>query len=200
MLFKQRFWAGIADGSVTLAYRRWKRAAARVGARHRTPAGVIEIVEVSVVNEAEIGAEDARRAGFANRAEVLASLTRREGEIYRIEFRYIGKDPREGLRERDRLTRAEMSKVTTRLRRLDCASGSGSWTLAVLELIEQHPGEPAADLAAELGRERLPLKRDVRKLKELGLTESLTVGYRLSPRGRAVLAALRPGPRASHRV
>jgi hypothetical protein len=27
----------------------------------------------------------------------------------------------------------------------------------------------------------------VRKLKELGLTESLAVGYRLSPRGRRVL-------------
>jgi ribosomal protein S19E (S16A) len=27
----------------------------------------------------------------------------------------------------------------------------------------------------------------VRKLKELGLTESLEVGYRLSPRGRALL-------------
>ena len=30
----------------------------------------------------------------------------------------------------------------------------------------------------------------VRKLKALGLTESLEVGYRLSPRGAAVLAAL----------
>lgn len=31
------------------------------------------------------------------------------------------------------------------------------------------------------------IKRDVRKLKALGLTESLEVGYRLSPRGRAYL-------------
>ena len=37
------------------------------------------------------------------------------------------------------------------------------------------------------GRERHPFKTDVRKLKELGLTESLEVGYRLSPRGRALL-------------
>jgi transposase len=37
-------------------------------------------------------------------------------------------------------------------------------------------------------RERHPFKADVRKLKELGLTESLEVGYRLSPRGRALLA------------
>ena len=30
----------------------------------------------------------------------------------------------------------------------------------------------------------------MRKLKELGLTESLPIGYRLSPRGAAVLAHL----------
>lgn len=37
----------------------------------------------------------------------------------------------------------------------------------------------------------MPLfKRRVRQLKELGLTESLEVGYRLSPRGRAVLECL----------
>jgi biotin operon repressor len=48
----------------------------------------------------------------------------------------------------------------------------------------------AADLAAGLGRERAAFKADVRKLKELGLTESLEVGYRLSPRGRALLGRL----------
>jgi hypothetical protein len=37
--------------------------------------------------------------------------------------------------------------------------------------------------------ERLPFKANVRKLKALGLTESLDVGYRLSPRGEALLAA-----------
>ena len=40
---------------------------------------------------------------------------------------------------------------------------------------------------AELGRETLAWKADVRKLKEKGLTESLAIGYRLSPRGEAVL-------------
>jgi hypothetical protein len=33
----------------------------------------------------------------------------------------------------------------------------------------------------------MPFKLDVRKLKELGLTESLPIGYRLSPRGETVL-------------
>jgi Mn-dependent DtxR family transcriptional regulator len=60
----------------------------------------------------------------------------------------------------------------------------------VLELIRDRPEVRAPDLAASLGRETQPFKRDVRKLKELGLTESLERGYRLSPRGRAVLARL----------
>jgi hypothetical protein len=49
---------------------------------------------------------------------------------------------------------------------------------------------PAADLAETLGRQRMPFKLDVRKLKELGLTESLRPGYRLSPRGESVLARM----------
>ena len=48
----------------------------------------------------------------------------------------------------------------------------------------------AGDLADELGLERLAFKTDVRKLKALGLTESLPVGYRLSPRGQAWLDQL----------
>jgi ribosomal protein S19E (S16A) len=48
----------------------------------------------------------------------------------------------------------------------------------------------AADLAASVGRDKPSFKLDVRKLKELGLTESLEVGYRLSPQGRAVLDRL----------
>jgi DNA-binding IclR family transcriptional regulator len=64
----------------------------------------------------------------------------------------------------------------------------GPWTYAVLRAIAEHPGLRAADLAETFGRERLAFKRDVRKLKELGLTESLEIGYRISPRGQAVLS------------
>ena len=38
-----------------------------------------------------------------------------------------------------------------------------------------------------LGRETAPFKLDVRKLKNLGLTLSFRIGYRLSPRGEAYL-------------
>ena len=47
----------------------------------------------------------------------------------------------------------------------------------------------ASKLAARVGRETLPFKTDVRKLKKLGLTQSFEVGYELSPRGLAYLAS-----------
>jgi hypothetical protein len=47
----------------------------------------------------------------------------------------------------------------------------------------------APDLAASNGWETQAFKLDVRKLKNLGLTISLRVGYELSPRGREYLRA-----------
>ena len=46
----------------------------------------------------------------------------------------------------------------------------------------------STELAAAAGQERAYFKLRVRRLKALGLTESLEVGYRLSPRGAAYLA------------
>ena len=187
MLFAKRFWAGMADGSITVAFRRWKTARARAGAAHRTPVGVLRIDEVGVMDTSQISDSDARRAGFDDRGELLHSL-RGDGPVYRVAFHLEGPDPREALRERDELSEDEWADLQTRLDRLDAASRHGPWTRAVLELISERPEVRAADLAGVLGRERIPFKRDVRKLKELGLTESLERGYRLSPRGRALLA------------
>ncbi len=75
---------------------------------------------------------------------------------------------------------AERGELEARLERLDRASRHGPWTRTVLELIAARPEVRAPDLAAGLGLETQAFKRDVRKLKELGLTESLEVGYRLS--------------------
>jgi hypothetical protein len=50
-------------------------------------------------------------------------------------------------------------------------------------------------LARQAGADVLSFKRRVRRLKEPGLTESLEVGYRLSPRGRALLERLVGRPR-----
>jgi hypothetical protein len=45
----------------------------------------------------------------------------------------------------------------------------------------------STELAAQAGQERQFYKIRVRRLKALGLTESLEVGYRLSARGAAYL-------------
>jgi hypothetical protein len=190
VLFRQDFWPGLADGSVTLAFRRWKRPTVKAGGRLTTPAGVLAIDDVAVIEESDITDGDARRSGFGDRAGLLAELTGREGVLYRIAFHRVGEDPRIALRAQDALTEADVAEIGRRLGRLDAASAHGPWTEAVLRLIEARPAVRAGDLAESLGRERLAFKADVRKLKALGLTESLGVGYRLSPRGEAWLARL----------
>jgi hypothetical protein len=91
-------------------------------------------------------------------------------------------------------TSTELDAVLSRLVRLDAAS-SAPWTTAYLQLIGDRPGIVSRALARQVGAEVPPFKRRVRQLKELGLTESLEVGYRLSPRGRAVLDRLVHNPR-----
>jgi hypothetical protein len=190
MLFEQRLWAGLADGTVTVTFRRWKRPRARAGGRHRTPAGVLAVDAVAEVDPAAITEDDARAAGFGSRAALLVQLGRHgDGPVYRVDFHHAGADPRETLRRQADLTGEELAGLRARLDRLDRA-GDGPWTVATLRLIGDRPGVRAGDLAEAAGRERQPFKTDVRKLKELGLTESLEVGYRLSPRGRALLERL----------
>jgi hypothetical protein len=184
MLFRQETLRGIEAGEVTLAFRRWRRPTVKAGGTLRTRVGVLAIDSVEPVDEGSISDADARRAGSAGRADLIRRL-RPEGTLYRVEFRLAGPDPRIALRERADLDDAERSAIDARLARLDAASRHGPWTARVLDLIAERPATRAPDLAAELGRETAPFKADVRKLKELGLTESLERGYRLSPRGRA---------------
>jgi hypothetical protein len=191
VLFPLRVLDAIRDGRVDLAFRRWERARVRSGSRQRTAIGVLEVGSVEVVERSSLGDDDARRAGFESREELLAMLDERgRGEIHRIELRYAGADPRVELRAKADLSESELDEIARKLDRMDEASHHGPWTRAVLELIAKRPEVRAEELAAEMGREKLPFKRDVRKLKELGLTESLNPGYRLSPRGEAVLKRL----------
>ncbi|WP_395681008.1 hypothetical protein [Inquilinus sp.] len=187
MLFKRPVLGRIAAGDVTLAFRRWRRPTVRAGGTLTTPIGVLAIEAVDIVSDDQLSASDAHRAGFTGRDDLLAGLGPAEGELYRIAFRLQGADPREALREQDDLTPEDWAALRQRLDRLDRAAGHGAWTGAVLRLIGERPGTRASDLAAGFGRDTAAFKTDVRKLKALGLTESLEVGYRLSPRGRALL-------------
>ena len=191
MLLKRETLEGIAEGRITLAFRRWKRPTVRAGGELRTAIGVLGIDGVDAIAEGDITESNARAAGYPTRAALLAELNRRpEGDLYRVALHLAGDDPRTALREQDALDAEAVAAIAARLARFDRSSRHGPWTETVLRLIADSPGVRAPDLAASLGRDTQPFKRDVRKLKELGLTESLEVGYRLSPRGRAWLATL----------
>ncbi len=195
MLFQARFWPLIADGSVTVTFRRWKRQQVIAGHRYRTGHRIvgrmmIEVDAVREVDPAKITKADARRAGFPDAVTLVGQL---RGEpdlpVYRIAFHVVDEpDPRSVLAATADLSPADRSEINRRLDRLDRASSFGPWTRATLEVIAAQPATRAADLAAGFGRDTLPFKNDVRKLKNLGLTESLEVGYRLSPRGQAYRA------------
>ncbi len=183
--------AAIAEGRVDVVFRRWARPTVRTGGTLRTAEGVLDIVEVSPIELDEITDADAARAGYADAAAVVAALTRRDGTPYRIVVRPAGPDPRIALRSRAELEADELDGILRRLARLDAAAPGGPWTEPTLAIIERRSAVRAGDLAAELGRARDAFKVDVRKLKNLGLTISLVVGYELSPRGATVLGALR---------
>jgi hypothetical protein len=179
---------GIRAGDVDLAFRRWERPRVRAGTRLRTAVGLVEVVAVREVDPVALTARDATRAGLGLE-QLRAMLARREaGAAYRVELRFAGADPRVALRAR-RPDAAERATLAERLARYDRASPRGPWTAVTLAAIAERPATLAADLAAALGRDTTSFKRDVRKLKELGLTESLDVGYRLSPRGVAFLGS-----------
>jgi len=191
MLFRQDILQGIAEGRVTLAFRRWRRAPPANGSLLRSPVGVLSLDRVTVVDEGDITPEDVRRTGMS--VEELRLSISGEGRLLRIELRLAGDDPRVALRERVPEP-TELESIAARLARIDTASAT-PWATRYLQLIADQPAVVSHVLARQVQVEVPPFKRRVRQLKELGLTESLEVGYRLSLRGRAVLEHLAKKPR-----
>jgi hypothetical protein len=157
----------------------------KAGGSQRTRIGLIAFDAVKKVSR--VSDKDARRAGYASAEAMAKAWEGREGDLYRIELRLAGPDPRWALREA-LPTPEEQAALHERLTRM------GEWTYDYLQTIAEQPGVRAPDLAAGYGRVTRDFKLDVRKLKELGLTESLPIGYRLSPRGAATLSS-RPNAR-----
>lgn len=187
MLLKNDELARIRDGTVTLAFRRWRRPSVRTGGTLLTAVGQLEIIRVSIIVETDLAEDDARHAGYESLNDLLRDLNQRqEGAIYRIELGGIRPDPRVKLRE-SVPDEAGLSAIQKKLDGLDARSPTGPWTRQVLRLLADQPGVRAGTLARRLGLEKLEFKVRVRKLKTLGLTISLDTGYRLSPRGESVL-------------
>lgn len=195
MMIRPDTLAAIKAGDVDLAFRRWDRPRVVVGTRLRTRVGLLEVTSVDKVAPSRITAEEARRAGATSVIELRRMLeAKADRPVWRVGLRHAGADPREQLRAT--LPDAdEVTRILERLDRMDRLSAIGPWTRATLAVIDRSPTVRAPELAAELGRDTPSFKRDVRKLKELGLTESLDIGYRLSPRGVAVVDAESGTPR-----
>lgn len=188
MLIPARVVAGIVDGSVTRVYRRWSAPRAKAGGTQLTPAGVVAIDAVTEIGSTDLLTEaDARSCGERDLASLLKWLGKRpDDRIFRVDLHYAGADPRWQLREQ-LPDESELAEIARAVGRLDAAKVSGPWTRRILEWIRDNPGVVSTVLAGLLGRELQPMKTDIRKLKALGLTISLDVGYRLSPRGQAYL-------------
>ena len=192
MLLPIKVARGVADGSMSLAFRRWRRQDVQPGALFKTAAGVVRVDAVRRIDPAKITDRDAVKAGLRNADAVRSRLAGDDSvPTYKVTLSWAGEDPRVALRESDDLDDDEVAAIDARLERLDRASSHGAWTMHTLDLIRRRPLTRAPDLAAEVGRERDPFKIDVRKLKNLGLTISHPVGYELSPRGIAYLARTR---------
>src|SRR5438045_1400137 len=103
MQFEARLRQGIADGTITVAFRRWTRPQVVAGHRYRTGSGLAECVAIDHVALSSISAADARRAGHASRRAAIDDLRARgHAPIYRVEFRAVDEvDPRAALAATD---------------------------------------------------------------------------------------------------
>jgi hypothetical protein len=178
---------GIANGSITLVLRRWDKPRAKPGGTQRTVAGTIRVDDVAEhPGGYRVTAAQARAAGYPDAKSAQKDLDRRSAaHTYVIAVSYLAPDERPDLAADDELSADDVEAITTRLNRWDAATGP--WTRPYLEMIGANEAVRAPDLAARVGLDVPRFKRRVRQLKGLGLTISLDVGYRLSPRGRAYL-------------
>ena len=194
-----------SGGTTTVTFRRWRRAQARAGGRYRVSGLLLEADAVELVPVRAITDGDARVGGRVRPSSPVARLRRQPGEpledstlVWRVDFHLVGRGTdRAVLREAPGLSAGDLADPRPPV-------GTG-WIVpactvrgpaACWRSSTSGPASVSTELAAELGRDRPSFKLDVRKLKELGLTESLAVGYQLSPRGRATstLVARRGGP------
>lgn len=194
LLFKKRFHAGLVDGSVTRTFRLWEKPHVKVGGRYRVhPIGVVEVEAVSRVALGTLTDADARHGGFESKAELLEYMApvaktplTEATPVFDVTLKHGGDGDRVSLALEAELTKDDVAELHAKLSKWD---GRAPWTMTTLKLIKRRPRIAASKLAASLGRETLPFKQDVVKLKKLGLTQSFEVGYEVSPRGLAFMKA-----------
>ena len=176
MLFRPADLEGIAAGTITLAFRRWDKPRVKVG----------------------LDAEDAGRACVeftACRGGRRDHGRRRAGGGVRVAGRGRGADAQDRARLPGRAARGGAGPARGAARHAAGRRGvRGAGRMGAVDAATYL--QAIARAARRCGRPTWPSRSGGRprrssatsgKLKELGLTESLDVGYRLSPRGEAVL-------------
>jgi len=124
MLFERRLREGVRDGSITLAFRRWKSRQVKAGGHYRMGNGLLaEVMSVEIVDG--MSEEEARAAGHPDRNTLMADLDSRGSHpIYRIALRlFDGPDSREALAQSSELTKEEVAQLGVLLDRM----GSWAW-------------------------------------------------------------------------
>jgi hypothetical protein len=178
---------GIANGTITLVLRRWDAPRAKAGGTQRTPVGTVRIDAVTEhPGGYRVTAAQATAAGFPSAKAAQTELDRRPTKhTYVIAVSFLEPDERPALAADDVLADADIAAITARLDRWDAVGTP--WTRDYLRMIGDNEAVRAPELAERVGMDVPRFKRRVRQLKGIGLTISLGVGYRLSPRGRAFL-------------
>ena len=184
MLFKKVQKIAIQAGDQTLTFRRWAKPQAKVGGQYNIPPyGAIEVTNIAPTSLDNITDRDAIQSGFSSLTQLKKQLSDDRKKLFRIEFRYLGAEAVK-VPDRSKPDVEALDKILSRLARMD-------WSTQALHLISEHEGTRAGDLAPQVGQDTPTFKRNVRKLKQLGLTISLDTGYKLSPRGKAILKELK---------
>jgi hypothetical protein len=93
MLLKRTILDGIADGRISLVFRRWRRPTVKKGGTLNTAIGVLAIDDIALIDARAIADQDSIQAGYATLTALKAELSKRtEGDIYRIAVRRVGAD------------------------------------------------------------------------------------------------------------
>ena len=191
MLIKQAQLEKIRIGQISLIFRKWKKKIINKGTLLKTSIGQVEILDIKEISSTEISVKDTHEAGYEKLSDLLETLNSYPGKLFKIGVRYHSQDPRIILRNKSTLDKVEFDQIKLKLQRLDKYSKHGDWTILVLHAILENPKLKSGDLAFIVDKERVWLKTNIRKLKNVGLTISHEVGYSISPLGKIFLEKYR---------
>jgi hypothetical protein len=188
MQFTKPYKKAIVEGRLTKSIRAWKTPRVKVGGQYNIdPFGAIEVTALKQQPVMEISQRTLADAGHADQQSLLNLLkVNATTNVFIVTFRFLGAT-RVNQVGTTALATAELRSLLLRLSRMD---GERPWAQRALQLIAEHPGVRAGDLAPHLKMDTATFKRQIRKLKGQGLTISLEAGYKLSPRGKQILKHL----------